>query len=270
SSARGQDRHDRRPRRLLVHRLLARHRGRRMARLRREAQPRQGRDRRPRRAPDLDRVHDRCARRRARARLPDSRARVVRACRSVGSPGRRGVEGFVHAGLPVRRRAKRRHERPERRQGARAPPHGLLMARARTAPTAAKRTERRSARESPALLETPDLQSVLAHALADVVAKTRAARAAAWWSEPGGTPRVVAAAGVDLPQRAPSADEFAALAALSHATDLGAIGADSVIALGYTAAAPVAPEAGGASAVLLLGGAGEEGGVRPRTLATLD
>jgi signal transduction histidine kinase len=135
----------------------------------------------------------------------------------------------------------------------------------------ATRAQRRTSREASAPLETPDLQSILAHALADVVARTRAARAAAWWSEPGGMPRVVAAAGVDLPQRAPSAEEFAALGALAHATDLSTIDAPAVVALGYAAAAPVAPTPSGATAVLLLGGVEDGvGSVRPRALATLD
>jgi signal transduction histidine kinase len=119
-------------------------------------------------------------------------------------------------------------------------------------------------------LETPDLQSVLAHALAELVAETHAAHAAAWWAEPGGEPRVVAAAGSELPARTPTAAEYERLVALPAARDLGEVElCDAVLRDGYCAAVPVAP-GDGACAVLLLGGAVDAAGrVRPRTLAAL-
>lgn len=148
------------------------------------------------------------------------------------------------------------------------------MARARVA-APATRDARESLDRDARSLAAPDLQNLLAHALAELAAKTRATRAAAWWTEPGGTPRVVAAAGADPPMRAPNADEYAALAKLERAADLGALDASesaSVIALGYDAAAPITPAPEGAAAVLLLGGGAVDaaGSVRPRVLAALE
>jgi signal transduction histidine kinase len=148
------------------------------------------------------------------------------------------------------------------------------MARARVAPTPTRAAREPQARDARPLAE-PDLQSLLAHALAELATKTGAARAAAWWTEPGGTPRVIAAAGADPPLRAPSAAEYAALAKLDGAVDLGAldVGASaSVIALGYAAAAPITPAPDGAAALLLLGGGAVDapGAVRPRVLAALE
>ena len=151
------------------------------------------------------------------------------------------------------------------------------MPRSRIAPAgrASQAPLRPASREAPRAVEAPDLQSILAHALAELVESTGAARAAAWWTEPGGSPRVVAAAGADPPARAPTAGEFAALTALARATDLGALDAgdiESVFALGYSAAAPVAASPEGAAAVLLLGGGAVDaaGAVRPRALAALE
>ncbi|RIK97409.1 MAG: hypothetical protein DCC71_21730, partial [Proteobacteria bacterium] len=112
-----------------------------------------------------------------------------------------------------------------------------------------------------------------AHALGALLDETRGARAAAWWAEPGGEPRIVAAAGAESPARTPTAAEFESLAMLPGATDLGARDAasDAVARDGYAVAVPVAPDAGRAHAVILLGGSLDAPGtVRPRTLALLD
>jgi signal transduction histidine kinase len=130
---------------------------------------------------------------------------------------------------------------------------------------------RRRAPQAPAAaVESLDLQSVLAHALAELVAETRAARAAAWWAEEGGEPHVIASAGVDPPARAPARAEYDALAALPGASDLGPDACPAALADGYAAAVAIAPADGAASAVLLIGGALDPPGrVRPRTLAAL-
>lgn len=120
-------------------------------------------------------------------------------------------------------------------------------------------------------LALPELQAVLAQALADLLVETRATHAAAWWTEAGAEPRVVAAAGASLPERTPRAVDFERLASLPGASDLRACDAAAQTAgEGYCAAVPIAANADGAAALLLLGGARDATGhVRPRTLAAL-
>ena len=129
---------------------------------------------------------------------------------------------------------------------------------------------------SPAPSDMDDLQSLLGSALQRLVAATGATRAAAWSAALGSAPRVVAAVGPEPPARAPSAAEYASLAALAHATDLREAATPdparaAILRDGYTAAVPIAIVAGTPAAVLLLGKAtAESARVRPRTLAALD
>lgn len=116
-----------------------------------------------------------------------------------------------------------------------------------------------------------DLQTLLASALERLVADTGATRAAAWWNAPGDAPRVVASVGDAPPERTPSPNEYASLAALGAATDLRDVATPdparaAILRDGYTAAVPIAPESSSAAAVLLLGCEP----LRPRTLALLD
>lgn len=129
------------------------------------------------------------------------------------------------------------------------------------------RNERRPA---PTPHDSGDLQSLLSSALERLVADTGAARAAAWSFAPGDAPRVVASLGA-APARAPSAAEYASLAALDIATDLRDTKTPdparvAILRDGYTAAVPIAPDSDSAAAVLLLG----TERLRPRTLAALD
>jgi signal transduction histidine kinase len=147
-------------------------------------------------------------------------------------------------------------------------PHDV---RAATPPLAASLV-RAAAPDPRSRLDLPELQSVLSHALTDLLAETRATHAAAWWAEPGEEPRVVAAAGASLPDHTPLASDFERIAALPGARDLRECDAATGTAgEGYCAAVPIAANADGAAAVLLLGGARDATGhVRPRTLAALD
>ena len=118
---------------------------------------------------------------------------------------------------------------------------------------------------------TSDVQGLLAQALEGLARETRCERAAAWARDRSG--EVVALAAFGEPP-APAEPEFARLAGLAGAADLGAPGAGERLAgfacsAGLSAAAPIA--AGGETfALLLLGGAGDPPGrVRPRTLAAL-
>jgi signal transduction histidine kinase len=146
------------------------------------------------------------------------------------------------------------------RRGVRAatPPAAVLV---RSAPS-----------DAGSRLVPPELQNVLALALTDLLADTRASHAAAWWTEMGGEPRVIAAAGTSLPDHPPRASDFERLAALPGASDLRECDAAAQGAgEGYCAAVPIAANADGAAAVILLGGARDATGqVRPRTLAALD
>lgn len=139
-------------------------------------------------------------------------------------------------------------------------------------PTVAAALVRSAPGDPEARLALPELQSVLAQALADLLGETGAAHAAAWWTEAGAAPRIIAAAGSSRPDRAPLAAEFECLASLPGAADLRACDAAIQRAgAGYCAAVPIAANAEGAAAVLLLGGARDATGhVRPRTLAALE
>jgi len=118
-----------------------------------------------------------------------------------------------------------------------------------------------------------DVQSVLAGAVQQLRRAAGCPRAVAWIESPEGTATVCAADYVGEAPSAPSAAEFTALAALDHATDLRASGAESVLGRlaerhACDAATPLLARKGGALAVLLIGVS--DAGVRPRTLADLD
>jgi signal transduction histidine kinase len=121
-----------------------------------------------------------------------------------------------------------------------------------------------------------DLQSLLGRAVRDVSTATGGGLVAAWGRDATGAPRLLGARLEGASLRHPDEACYAALAALSGATDLGAAGAPAALRRvaeehGFSAAAPVAPAEAGASAVLLAGGAADPPGrVRPRTLAALE
>jgi signal transduction histidine kinase len=122
-----------------------------------------------------------------------------------------------------------------------------------------------------------DLQSVLVAGLRRLADHTGCERAAAWARGAVLDPPIVVAAilGGTAP-RAPSANDFALVAALAGATDVGASASTAALRElarehGFSAAAPVGVREGEALSVLLLGGAADPPGrVRPRTLAALD
>jgi signal transduction histidine kinase len=104
-----------------------------------------------------------------------------------------------------------------------------------------------------------------------LAAATGAERAAAWSRGEDGTPVVRAAQLVGSALLVPEEWEYAAVASLTEATDLGRIGLTGIVERhGFTAAAPVAGREAEAAAVLLVG---EEEAtterVRPRILAEL-
>jgi signal transduction histidine kinase len=122
-----------------------------------------------------------------------------------------------------------------------------------------------------------DLQSVLASGLRRLVDTTACERAAAWARGAVlDAPVVVAAILGGAAPIAPRASDFALVASLAGATDLGAPAATAALRElarehGFAAAAPVGVREGEALAVVLLGGAADPPGrVRPRTLAALD
>jgi signal transduction histidine kinase len=126
-------------------------------------------------------------------------------------------------------------------------------------------------RDAATATDAGDLQTLLASALERLVADTGATRAAAWWNAPGDAPRVVASVGAAPPDRTPSLNEYASLAALGAATDLRGVASpdparSAILRDGYTAAVSIAPASGSAAAVLLLGCEP----LRPRALALLD
>jgi signal transduction histidine kinase len=114
---------------------------------------------------------------------------------------------------------------------------------------------------------------VLAGAVQQLRRATGCRRAIAWTEGPEAAPVVSAADYVGNVPAAPTSTEFTALAALDHATDLRAIGAEPLLT-GLAdrhecdAATPLLARDGGALAVLLIGVG--ESDVRPRTLADLD
>jgi signal transduction histidine kinase len=151
--------------------------------------------------------------------------------------------------------ARARGERPAAGRGARGTRRRLLA----------------RAAEPGAPGRTADVQGLLGQALEALARETRCERAAAWAQDRSGGVAALAALG-DPP--APAEPDFARLAALGAASDLGGPEASPALARlaeasGLSAAAPVA--AGGQTfAVLLLGGAADPPGrVRPRTLAAL-
>jgi signal transduction histidine kinase len=116
-----------------------------------------------------------------------------------------------------------------------------------------------------------DFQSLLAGAVQRLAAATGAGRTAAWSRGENGAPVVRAAQMIGSALVVPEEWEYAAVAALPEASDLGKIGLTRIVERhGFTAAVPVAGGEAGASAVLLLG---EEEAraerVRPRILAEL-
>ncbi len=122
-----------------------------------------------------------------------------------------------------------------------------------------------------------DLQSLLASGLRRLVEATGCERAAAWAREAAlDPPMVVAAILGGAAPIAPRFDDFAAVASLAGATDLGApASAPALRELarehGFSAAVPVGFREGEPLSALLVGGAADPPGrVRPRTLAALD
>jgi signal transduction histidine kinase len=116
-----------------------------------------------------------------------------------------------------------------------------------------------------------DFQSLLAGAVQRLAAATGAGRTAAWSRGENGAPVVRAAQMIGSALVIPEEWEYAAVASLPEASDLGKIGLTRIVERhGFTAAAPVAGGEAGAAAVLLLG---EEEArakrVRPRILAEL-
>jgi signal transduction histidine kinase len=116
-----------------------------------------------------------------------------------------------------------------------------------------------------------DLQSLLAGAVQQLARATGAGRAAAWSRGEDGTPAVRAAQLVGSALLVPEEWEYAAVASLSGASDLSAVGLTRIVERhGFAAAAPVAGGEAAAAAVLLLGEAeGRPEWVRPRVLAEL-
>jgi signal transduction histidine kinase len=116
-----------------------------------------------------------------------------------------------------------------------------------------------------------DFQSLLAGAVQRLAAATGANRAAAWSRGEDGTPVVRAAQLVGSALLVPEEWEYAAVASLSEASDLSAVGLRAIVDRhGFAAAAPVGGGKAGAAAVLLLGEAeGRPEWVRPRILAEL-
>jgi signal transduction histidine kinase len=116
-----------------------------------------------------------------------------------------------------------------------------------------------------------DLQSLLASAVQQLVTTTGAGRAAAWSRGEGGTPVVRAAQLVGSALLIPEEREYAAVASLSEASDLSAVGLSGIVERhGFAAAAPVSGGETGAAAVILLGDAeGRPEWARPRILAEL-
>ncbi len=132
-------------------------------------------------------------------------------------------------------------------------------------PELRRRPERRSLRAD------EDFQSLLAVAVQRLAAATGADRTAAWSRGENGAPVVRAAQMIGSALLLPEEWEYAAVASLSEASDLGKIGLHRIVERhGFTAAAPVAGGEEGTAAVLLLG---EEDAltkpVRPRILAEL-
>ena len=126
---------------------------------------------------------------------------------------------------------------------------------------------------APAAAPRREAQSLLAAAVARLRERTRCELAVAWTLSPDGEPFVAAASSDDGAPLAPSAAEFEAAIRLSGARAL--LGADSNPTLrgiaarhGLAAAAPVTGEDGRALAVLLTG-ASNGAGARPRELAAL-
>jgi len=116
-----------------------------------------------------------------------------------------------------------------------------------------------------------DFQSLLGGAVQRLVAATGAGRAAAWSRGEDGRPVVRAAQLSGSALLVPEEWEYAAVAALSGASDLSAVGLSAIVERhGFAAAAPVAGGETAAAAVLLLGEAeGRPDWVRPRILAEL-
>lgn len=126
---------------------------------------------------------------------------------------------------------------------------------------------------APATAPLREAQSLLAAAVARLRERTRCEIAVAWTLSPDGAPSVAAASSEERAPLTPSAGEFEAAIRLPRACAL--VGSDSNPTLrgiatrhGLAAAAPVAGADGRALAVLLTG-ASNGGGARPRELATL-
>ena len=126
---------------------------------------------------------------------------------------------------------------------------------------------------APAAAPRPEAQSLLAAAIARLRERTRCEIAVAWTLSPDGAPFVAAASSEDRAPLAPSAGEFEAAVRLPRACAL--LGSESNPMLrgiaarhGLAAAAPVTDADGRALAVLLTG-ASNGAGARPRELAAL-
>jgi signal transduction histidine kinase len=132
-----------------------------------------------------------------------------------------------------------------------------------------KRLLARSA-EPPDPERNADVQTLLAHALEALVRETGCTSAAVWQGEGGRTVTVAAIGRTPPPHEA----DYARLAELADATDLGALDPNFGLLRftresGLAAAAPI-PGGSHTSAVLLIGGGADiPGTVRPRTLAAL-
>jgi signal transduction histidine kinase len=114
-------------------------------------------------------------------------------------------------------------------------------------------------------------QSLLGGAVQHLVAATGAGRAAAWSRGDDGAPVVRAAQLLGSALLAPEESEYAAVASLSEASDLTAVGLTGIVERhGFAAAVPIAGGEAGAAAVLLLGETeGRPEWLRPRVLAEL-
>jgi len=114
-------------------------------------------------------------------------------------------------------------------------------------------------------------QSLLGGAVQQLVAATGAGRAAAWSRGEDGAPVVRAAQLLGSALLVPEESEYAAVASLSEASDLSAVGLTRIVERhGFAAAAPIAAGEAGAAAVILLGETeGRPEWLRPRILAEL-
>jgi signal transduction histidine kinase len=116
-----------------------------------------------------------------------------------------------------------------------------------------------------------DFQSLLGGAVQQLATATGAGRAAAWSRGEDGKPVVRAAQLVGSALLVPEEWEYAAVASLAEASDLGAVGLGAIVERhGFAAAVPISGGEAPAAAVILLGGAeGRTEWVRPRILAEL-